>query len=225
MLDKISNYEIIIFDSDGVILNSNKIKEDTFVELFIEYEINISEKEIRHVIKNSKGKSRYEIIKEILQRKKGKDKIDNQLYKEKILRYSEIIKEKLLICELSQKIESFRSSNASSWLVLTAGDQKETIEIYKLRKIYNFFDLGILGAPKLKKENLKYLANAYENILFKKILYIGDSMNDLILAKEYNFDFILINDWSSCNQIKNKDFSSRITTYPTLDAFICNSMY
>jgi len=65
MLDKISNYEIIIFDSDGVILNSNKIKEDAFIELFIEYEITISEEEIRHVIKNYKGKSRYEIIKEI----------------------------------------------------------------------------------------------------------------------------------------------------------------
>ena len=225
MLDKISNYEIIIFDSDGVILNSNKIKEDAFIELFIEYEITISEEEIRHVIKNYKGKSRYEIIKEILQRKKRKDRLDYQLYKDIILRYSEIVKEKLLTCELSQKIKSFRSINTSSWLVLTAGDQKETIEIYKLRKIYNLFDLGILGAPKLKKENLKYLANSCENILLKKILYIGDSMSDLILAKEYSFDFILINDWSSCHQIKNKEFSSEIAIFPTLDAFISNSRY
>ncbi len=225
MIKKISNYELIIFDSDGVILNSNKIKEDSFVKLFREYEISISEKEIRHVIKNYKGKSRYEIINEILQREKIKNRGNNQLYEKIILRYSEIIKEQLLICEASQKIELFRSINDSSWLVLTAGDQKETIEIYKQRKIYNLFDLGIMGAPRLKKENLKYLANSYENILLKKILYIGDSINDLILAKEFNFDFILINDWSSCYQIKNKKFSSRTAIYSTLDSFISNSVY
>ena len=35
----LKKYEIIIFDSDGVILNSNKLKEDAFIQLAEQYSI------------------------------------------------------------------------------------------------------------------------------------------------------------------------------------------
>ncbi len=214
------NYELIIFDSDGVILNSNKVKETAFIKLAREYNVKSSELEIINLIRNHKGKSRYEIIKDLLVKIKNKEIKCELLYKELLLRYSEIVEEKLETCESSNKLKVFRKKNKSSWLVLTAGDERETINIYKKRGIYKFFDLGILGAPRLKKDNLNYLNNIHKNILLKKILYIGDSINDFELARECNFDFILIKDWSTCTKIKDETITSLVNNYSSLDEFI-----
>ena len=117
-----------------------------------------------------------------------------------------------------------RKKNKSLWLVLTAGDQKETITIYKKKGIYNFFDLGILGAPSTKEENINYLNEINKDILKKNILYLGDSMNDLIIAEKYNFDFVLIKEWTTCKEISNNQFNPNTANFPTLDKFIINAL-
>ena len=220
MSNSLSKYEVIIFDSDGVILNSNILKEKAFLKLTKEFKINISETKLNNLLYNFKGKSRYEIIKYISLLEAN----NNNLYKELLLRYSVLVNDELLSCESSKNLASLREKNNSLWLVLTAGDQKETITIYKKKGIYDFFDLGILGAPSSKKENIKYLNKIHKNILKKNILYIGDSINDLIIAEKYNFDFVLIKEWTTCKVISSNQFHSRTANFPTLDKFIINSL-
>ena len=216
--NSLKTYEIIIFDSDGVILNSNKIKENAFIQLAEEYRMRFSKFEIINLIRKNKGKSRYEIVKRLLEKTKNKELINENVYSKLLIRYSSIVKEKLKSCECSKKIKFLRINNNSSWLVLTAGDQQETIEIYKEKSIYQLFDLGIYGAPNLKNKNLIEINKSYEGFLKKKILYIGDSIKDFELARENNFDFVLIKDWSTCKKIKN--IIDIVENYSSLDEFI-----
>ncbi len=220
MSNSLSKYEVIIFDSDGVILNSNILKEKAFLKLTKEFKINISETKLNNLLYNFKGKSRYEIIKYISLLEAN----NNNLYKELLLRYSVLVNDELLSCESSKNLASLREKNNSLWLVLTAGDQKETITIYKKKGIYDFFDLGILGAPSSKKENIKYLNKIHKNILKKNILYIGDSINDLIIAEKYNFDFVLIKEWTTCKEISSNKFKPSTLCFSTLDKFIIKSL-
>ena len=194
--DNLLHYELIIFDSDGVVLNSNNVKEKAFIQLAEEYKIDFSEMEIIRLIRSNKGNSRYEIVKEFLLKTRNKIIDDELLYKELLLKYSEIVEQKLETCQSANKLRVFRNKNKSSWLVLTAGDERETIKIYKKRGIYKFFNLGILGAPRLKKDNLNYLNNLHKNI------------------------FILIKDWSTCKKIKQKNITSLVDNYSSLDEFI-----
>ena len=78
MYNSLSKYEVIIFDSDGVILNSNLLKEKAFLKLTKEFKLNISESELNNILYNFKGKSRYEIIKYLT----VKEGINSNLYNE-----------------------------------------------------------------------------------------------------------------------------------------------
>ena len=214
----LKKYEIIIFDSDGVILNSNKLKEDAFIQLAEQYSMRLSKSEIINLVRKNKGKSRYEIVKELLEKTSNKEFFNEKVYSKFLMKYSEIVKEKLKSCEFSKKLNFLRINNNSSWLVLTAGDQQETIDIYKEKSIYHLFDLGIYGAPNLKKKNLIDINKTHKDFLKKKILYIGESIKDLELAREYNFDFVLIKDWSTCKKIKS--IIGIVENYSSLDEFI-----
>ena len=214
----LKKYEIIIFDSDGVILNSNKLKEDAFIQLAEQYSMRLSKSEIINLVRENKGKSRYEIVKELLEKTSNKEFFNEKVYSKFLMKYSEIVKEKLKSCECSKKLNFLRINNNASWLVLTAGDQRETIDIYKEKSIYHLFDLGIYGAPNLKKKNLIDINKTHKDFLKKKILYIGDSIKDLELAREYNFDFVLIKDWSTCKKIKS--IIGIVENYSSLDEFI-----
>ena len=107
--NSLKTYEIIIFDSDGVILNSNKIKENAFIQLTEEYRMRFSKFEIINLIRKNKGKSRYEIVKRLLEKTKNKELINENVYSKLLIRYSSIVKEKLKSCECSKKIKFFKN--------------------------------------------------------------------------------------------------------------------
>ena len=199
----ISQFATLIFDCDGVILDSNKIKTTAFYNAALPYGEDAAEALVNYHKKHG-GISRYAkfeyFLEEILGLEVELKKINNLLSV-----YASEIQEELILCQISPGLEELRKNSNSNWLVVSGGDQKELRCIFSERNLTENFNCGIFGSPETKDVILsREIDNG--NIKFPA-LFIGDSKYDYQAAKAKNIDFVFAYDWTEvkdwrqyCNQ-------------------------
>lgn len=191
------SYKNIIFDCDGVILDSNHIKTQGFIQLFSNYPKEYVQKITKYHLKNG-GKSRYKKIKYFFKNILKKDLSEKDLFFLSS-RYGEIIYDKLkkanLVPGVLKTLVFLKRNNKNMYLV-SGSDEKELIKLFKFRKIYDLF-IKINGSPKNKEENI---LNSVPDLKDRKrSVYIGDSKYDYLVSKKLLLDFIFINGYSEWN--------------------------
>lgn len=209
MSKALNEYKLLLFDCDGVILNSNKIKSDAFFRVAEKYDRD-SALELKSYNKKYGGISRYAKFKyyseEILPKYSNAD-----LDIEKITKnFSEIALQGLLKCQATPSLIPLRGLlHMCHFAVVSGGDQDELQYVFKERKLSEFFDYGIWGSPKTKFEIVEERFNSFEP---EQVLFLGDSRSDYKVAKYFNFDFIFVSDWTEmtnwnsfvdCNSIRH----------------------
>jgi len=178
----------ILFDFDGVIHDSMKIKGDGFVELFREYPIEaIKQLESYHYING--GISRFEKIRYffnvILNAPISSENINTFAHQ-----FGEIIAQKLfdkrnLIADTMQFIE--KNYKKYHLYIVSAAEQNELRELCSAFKINHFFE-GIYGSPVPKVLLIKNILEHAETSKDETIL-IGDSTNDYDAATKNGIVF------------------------------------
>lgn len=188
-----NKYDIAIFDCDGVILDSNKIKTEAFRKVVEEYDSKRVEQLIDYHLKSG-GVSRFEKIKyfftEIL------NKNDQALINEKINLYGEIVINDLKNSKMVEGVEDFLkylNENGTTCFVNSGGKESELHAVFKYKNLDKYFD-GIYGSPKTKKENMLVIKD--RGFQFDNSLFLGDSKSDYITAKEFNCDFVYVRKYS-----------------------------
>jgi len=206
----VKNFQTIIFDCDGVILNSNKIKTEAFFEVTKSYSLNNAERLKEYHILNG-GISREEKFKHffnVILKKKPK----NSEMKKLLNDFSSEVCHQLLNCEINNDLEKFKEFTPNAkWLVISGGNQDELRKVFLKRKISFLFDGGIFGSPENKDQLIK------NQILKKNItgnsVYIGDSLYDQKVSNMNNLFFIFLSkwtevkDWQKQIQISENSFS------------------
>jgi len=186
----LSNYDVYIFDCDGVILDSNKLKSEAFRDA-LAGEPKDKVNDLVNYHKANGGISRYEKFKyfyEIIH--PSKDKAAK--CEEAIVRFGQLVFEKLQVVDYIPGVEDFLNSSQSlskDSFVNSGGDQKELRALFSKRKISKYFK-EIYGSPDTKELNLKKIINLYPNN--KKYLFFGDSKSDYLAAKAFDIDFVFI---------------------------------
>jgi len=198
----LTNYDVYIFDCDGVILDSNNLKSEAFsealkgeprdkIDALIEY----------HKING--GISRYEKFKyfyEVIH--PSTDKEDK--CRKAILRFGRIVSERLKVACLIPGVEDFLDNSKSlskALYVNSGGDEKELRKLFKERNISKYFK-EIYGSPFSKEKNLeKILSSSGENTRF---LFFGDSKSDYQAANSFEIDFVYISGVSEWQNPKGK---------------------
>ena len=187
----IDSYNTVIFDCDGVVLNSNKIKTNAFYEVAIKFGVEAAELFVEYH-KNFGGVSRYKKFDYFL-----KTVVKQPEYKLQDLlnQYQVVVKNGLYECDVSPKLNSIRDElSHQNWLIVSGGDQDEIREVFKERKLNHMFLGGIFGSPDIKEKILdREIRNG--NIKFPAI-FLGDSKYDYEVAQKMNIDFIFINAWT-----------------------------
>jgi len=189
----LTQYQTLIFDCDGVILNSNKIKTQAFYDVAKIYGHGPAQTLKDYHVQNG-GISRYKkfeyLLTNILQKP-----IKKQELNELLSNFSKEVKKALLICEVASNIKEFRDKTRNTkWLIVSGGDQAELREIFEQRGLSNYFDGGIFGSPDDKDVILKN-ETKNRNIIGKS-LFLGDSMYDYQAANTAKMDFIFISKWT-----------------------------
>ena len=196
--------DFVIFDCDGVILNSNKIKTNAFKETLSKYPKDKVMQLINFHKKNGgisrKIKFDY-FFKEILKENNQK-LINDSLDQFKKNSFKKLIKSRYISGVLNfikilhkYKIKIF---------IVSGAFEKELREIFNLRKKNHMF-LEILGTPKNKEENIEYLFKKY-SLENKNGLFFGDAETDYLVSKKFNIKFIFVSsesEWSDFKKIHN----------------------
>ena len=178
----------IIFDFDGVIVESAHIKTEAFRTLFSKWPDKVDEIVSFH-LKNT-GISRYVKFRHFY------ENILHEPYSEEIgemlgRQFSEIILEEIKNACYVNGTEEFLNKHHEKFLLFIASGtpQNELEDIVSFKGINKYFR-DIYGTPATKPEIVKTIMNKYK-LFRKEIIFVGDAESDKKAAEENGIYFIL----------------------------------
>ena len=205
----LSKYQTIIFDCDGVILNSNFQKIEAYRNTAITYgasKIQAEELVVHHV--KLTGISRHVKFKHFLKEIMHEEVTDSSM-KTLVDNLNEEVINLLKDCEVASGIERLKiQTQKSTWMVASGGDQEELRFLFKEKKITSYFEGGIFGSPSSKHEIVESKLKQ-ENFL--PVLFLGDSLYDIQTAQKYSLDFIFVYGWTDLRGWKNICEENKLT--------------
>jgi phosphoglycolate phosphatase-like HAD superfamily hydrolase len=197
----------IIFDFDGVILDSMPIRDFGFREIFKEFSEDLVEKFLQYHRYNG-GISRYIKIRyfyeELLNQNITEDKVNKLAEKFSTIMKKELINKKYLI---NQSVDFIKNNHKHYKLHIASGsDQIELRYLCKELGLSEYF-LSIHGSPTHKNDLVKGIleSNSYNT---NETILIGDSINDYEASHANDINFYGYNNkkLKSCSKIYLNDY-------------------
>lgn len=189
----IAEYATLVFDCDGVVLDSNKVKTEAFRQAALPYGTDAAEALVAHHVSNG-GVSRYKkfqhFLDEIVQpEQKGPD------LEALLANYAAAVREGLMTCAVAEGLHELRKAYPyQRWLIVSGGDQKELREIFSARGLATLFDGGIFGSPQTKDDIL--CREIGSGNIAMPALFLGDSTYDWRAASAQALEFIFVSGWT-----------------------------
>lgn len=196
---KLNNYRTIVFDCDGVILNSNSIKSEAFKLAVINYGQKAAEELLEYHQRNG-GISRYKKFEYFIANILGQPVEDNDVENLSNI-FADLVVEGLRKCEIADGLRELREQlSEPRWVIASGGNQNELRHIFASRGLSDLFDGGIFGSPTPKEEILRMLVDKGD--IEYPALFLGDSKYDYQVATQYDLDFIFVSEWTEVSDWK-----------------------
>ncbi|MET0370824.1 MAG: HAD family hydrolase [Sphingobium sp.] len=192
----ISEFSTFVFDCDGVILDSNRVKTDAFRTAARFYSEAAADALVAYHVSNG-GISRYEkfryFIDEILPNFPASDA---GMSLEGLLKdYADAVRDGLMSCAIAPGLAQLRIlTSGTRWLIVSGGDQRELNDIFVARGIASYFDGGIFGSPDNK--DIILTRELETGNIERPALFLGDSRYDHVAAMRAGIDFLFVSNWS-----------------------------
>ena len=208
------DFKTIIFDCDGVILNSNELKTKSYYKaVFPSYGHELASSLTTYLAKNT-GKPRGYFFDYFLKNIVPPE-ISGLGYKELLNAVTLEIHKGLMECEVSPCLFKLRENTPDiQWLVASGGVEKEIRDVFKNRFLFDLFDGGIYGGPMTKDEILSSLVN--NNHIKFPALFIGDSEFDYEVAIKAKLDFLFVSGWTEFKDWQNYCNKNKILSIKSL---------
>lgn len=177
----------IVFDVDGVLLESLDIKTRAFATLFSSHPEHL-DTIVQFHIKNG-GMSRFDKFRFIY-----RDILKKQLSEEEFTslcsRFKELVMSGVLSSEMVEGSREFLVTHRSNhvFFVITATPQDEIREILTRRNLWGYFR-AVYGAPTPKSEALAEILQKF-SLSPNQVVYVGDALNDYHAAEPLGVRFI-----------------------------------
>lgn len=222
---ELKKYKTIVFDCDGVVLDSNIVKTEAYfrtaktlgatdmeAQALVDYHVRLG------------GISRYHkfdyYLREIVKKPATKTAIQALLDE-----FARELKVGLMECEIAAGLAEVRKATAASnWLILSGGDQDELRTLFAQRqlpsgkKLADLFDGGIFGSPDNKDEVLAR-EKASGNLQLPA-LFLGDSKYDYEAAEGAGLDFIFLTNWTEVSDWQDFCNSHKIMFLPNIQQLL-----
>lgn len=190
---KLADYQTLVFDCDGVILNSNRVKTKAFYNAALPYGEAAARRLVEYHMEHG-GISRYKKF-EFFLASIVPDSRSGPSLGELLDAYAQNVRDGLMTCDVAAGLESLRAQTShAKWLIVSGGDQQELREVFAARGLAALFDGGIFGSPDTKSEILEREGRG-QNIV-KPGLFLGDSRYDHFAASLAGLDFVFLSRWS-----------------------------
>lgn len=195
VIGQCQDFRTYVFDCDGVVLDSNKIKTNAFYQAALPFGENAAMELVDYHVQNG-GISRYKkfdyFLNVIVAGQDGPS-LDAMLEV-----YGATVREGLLTCQVAPGLKDLRiATQTARWMIVSGGDQTELREVFQLRGLDGFFDAGIYGSPDSKDQILRHQLQL--DTIRKPAVFLGDSRYDLEASTMAGLDFIFIRNWSEAS--------------------------
>jgi phosphoglycolate phosphatase-like HAD superfamily hydrolase len=210
----LQDYRCLVFDCDGVVLDSNRIKTEAFRQAALPYgEIAAQALADWHVANG--GISRYRkfehFLSEIVPPGSPGPGLDALL-----ARYAAEVRSGLLSCAVAPGLEALRAATAQArWLIVSGGDQGELHEVFAARGLDGLFDGGIFGSPDDKDTILA--RELQTGNITRPALFLGDSLYDHRAAMRAELDFVFVSGWTEVRAWEAYTSANRLQTLCKID--------
>lgn len=189
----LEHYRTLVFDCDGVVLDSNRVKTEAFHAAALPCGEEAATELVAYHVAHG-GISRYRkfeyLLRQILRREESLEELQLLLQ-----RYAGLVREGLLGCAVAPGLVELRERLPDChWMIVSGGDQAELREIFAMRGLAKLFDGGIFGSPDAKDLILERELRL-ESIR-QPALFIGDSRFDHQCARQAGLDFVFLHGWS-----------------------------
>lgn len=207
-----SDFSTVVFDCDGVVLDSNRVKTEAFYQAALPYGTAAAEALVAHHVANG-GISRYakfaHFLEHIVPGAEGPD------LEALLAAYADAVRAGLMTCAVAEGLEQLRTANPNQrWLIASGGDQAELREIFGARGLKDMFDGGIFGSPD-DKTSILLRERAAGNIS-APTLFLGDSRYDHIAASAAELDFVFLSGWSEFSGWQDYISKHGLTAYTNI---------
>ena len=215
----LKKYKSIVFDCDGVVLDSNALKThayfrtaknlgatDSQAQALVDYHVRLG------------GISRYHkfdyYLREILSQEATPEAIQTLLDG-----FSHELEDGLLHCAIAPGLAALRAATPqANWMILSGGDQNEIRQLFARRDLASMFDGGLFGSPD-NKDTVLAREKASGNVTMPA-LFIGDSKYDYQAASRAGLDFVFLSDWTEVADWQVYCQAQQIEVLPNLAALL-----
>jgi phosphoglycolate phosphatase-like HAD superfamily hydrolase len=217
MKQQLADYAAIIFDCDGVVLNSNRLKSEAFYRAALPYGEGPARALLAYHQANG-GISRYKkfayFFEELLSIPIEKDQVEAALAS-----YARYVQEGLKNCEVAQGLVALREAlPRSQWCICSGGDQAELRSVFVERGLSKLFDAGIYGSPDSKSLIIARLLE--EGTIQRPALFLGDARYDHEVSRDAELDFVFISAWSEFADWPGYCEERALNVFPSIGALL-----
>lgn len=212
----LGGYETVVFDCDGVILDSNKVKTEAFRTAALPYGEAAAEALVAHHVAHG-GVSRYAKFAHFLERivpgqaGPGLEALLDS--------YAQAVRGGLAACAVAPGLARLRAAHPGQrWMVASGSDQSELRALFAARGLAEMFAGGIFGSPDTKDAILAREAAAGN--LAAPAVYLGDSTYDHRAAAAAGLDFVFVSGWSEVADWPGYVAQHRLKAVPELGALL-----
>lgn len=180
----------IVFDFDGVLFNSNPLKNECFYSIARQFKFSQIEEFMKYCA-SAGGVTAEARFDHYLTKICRKDVFDKE---ELTLSYRSLVRKALAESEPFERMNELECLKQNFTLSIISGGNID--EIYNLLRLHNYlhiFDGLVLGNPKSKLDNFRYFCEQHNP---DECIYVGDSMLDYELASKFGMGFRFIYGWS-----------------------------
>ncbi len=177
-------YANIFIDCDGVILDSNHIKEANISQVLTKHLSNEMLTECLEYFNANPGITREKKLSKYIESEDQLTKILDEYNKLNL----KSLQNAKLVDGVFDFLNAMRLAGKKIFMV-SGGSEDELLSIFAHKNLLHYFDI-ILGGPKSKTENIKLL-NYHGNSIF-----FGDSKLDLEVALLFKMDFIFVSGYT-----------------------------
>ncbi len=210
----------IIFDFDGVIIDSNSIKTEAFKNTVKCYGKEASDKLIAFHLANG-GVSRFKkfewFVKYVLLSK------DRELVNELTFSFGKEVRKKLFECNFRTDLCNLKEDlQGTRWFIASGGLQVEIEDLLRRKSILDLFEGGVFGSPLSKEMILRNITREFRSTTPEAWILIGDSIYDYHCANQSQMIFIFATAWSECKDLINLSKTTQLISIKGIEELDLN---
>jgi phosphoglycolate phosphatase-like HAD superfamily hydrolase len=185
----VSKKKIVIFDFDGVLVDSVHVKADAFFQMYQKYGSSLADKVRSHHLENG-GMSRFAKFRYYQETFLG-EKVKPEVIDTLSIQFSSLVVEKIILSSWIPGAEIFLKflyKKSKFCMINSATPQDEIDLIIHKRQMGKYFS-GVFGSPASKADNLQKIVDQFSTNP-SQIIFFGDALADWNAACEMGISFV-----------------------------------